>query len=396
MKVFLSYSRNDAAVAAAVAEDVRQMGHAVWYDREVAGGQSWWNAILGQIRDCDLFIFILTPRSLDSQACRNEYTYASALHKRVLPVLCQDGVKVNLLPPELSMIQFVDYRGQDKQAAFALVKALQDVPQATALPVPLPPEPPVPVSYLGDLRAQIEVPQNLTLAEQRDLLFRIKPRLKDPESCDDAHELLRLLRAREDLLASVAEEIDELAKRTSSTPKPIQSEKPKPTRTEPAPASVPTTINFNRDTKDLENLIASLVTTSQGWTLQAGADSVSIYLENGGIMLATGFKRWTDKEAKRFKAMGWESDGKMMRGAAAGALGVFGAATYGLGFGLLLHKGTREFVTGNLLFKRFLLSAERDVAPNVVEAFRILDPAITTITVSTLAELPKKPSLWPL
>ena len=69
-----------------MAEDVRQMGHAVWYDREVAGGQSWWNAILGQIRDCDLFIFILTPRSLDSQACRNEYTYASALHKRVLPV----------------------------------------------------------------------------------------------------------------------------------------------------------------------------------------------------------------------------------------------------------------------------------------------------------------------
>ena len=396
MKVFLSYSRNDAAVAAAVAEDVRQMGHAVWYDREVAGGQSWWNAILGQIRDCDLFIFILTPRSLDSQACRNEYSYASALHKRVLPVLCQNGVKVNLLPPELSMIQFVDYCGQDKQAAFALVKALQDVPQATPLPVPLPPEPPVPVSYLGDLRAQIEVPQNLTLTEQRDLLFRIKPRLKDPESCDDAHELLRLFRAREDLLASVAEEIDELAKRTSSTAKPIRSEKPSPTRTEPAPASVPATIDFSRDNKDLENLITSVVATSQGWTLRAAEDSVSIYLEDGGIMLATVFKRWTDKQAKRFKAMGWESDGKMMRGAAAGALGVFGAATYGLGFGLLLHKGTREFVTGNLLFKRFLLSAERDVAPNVVEAFRILDPAITTITVATLAELPKKASLWPL
>ena len=41
MKVFLSYSRNDAAVAAAAGEDVRQMGHAVWYDREVTGGQSW-------------------------------------------------------------------------------------------------------------------------------------------------------------------------------------------------------------------------------------------------------------------------------------------------------------------------------------------------------------------
>ena len=391
MKVFVSYSRADAAVAAAVGEDVRQMGHTIWYDREVAGGQSWWNAILGQIRECDLFIFVLTPHSLDSQACRNEYTYASALRKRVLPVLCQDGVKVNLLPPELSVIQFVDYRGQDKQAAFALVKALQDVPQATPLPDPLPTEPPVPLSYLGDLRAQIEAPQSLTLNEQRDILFRIKPRLKDPESSDDARELLRLLRAREDLLASVAEEIDALSGRGPA----VTPEKAQPVAKDTTPATWPTTIDLNSDAQALEALITSVAITSQGWTLQAGEDSVSIYIDNGGIMLAAVFKRWTDKEAKRFKTMGWESDGRMIKGAAAGALGVIGAATYGLGFSLLLHKGTREFVTGNLLFKRFLLSAEREVALNVVEAFHMLDPATRLVTVSKLAAAPKKPSLWP-
>jgi hypothetical protein len=54
MKVFPSYSRSDASVAAAVGEDVRQMGCAVWYDREVAGEQAWWNAILRQIRESDL------------------------------------------------------------------------------------------------------------------------------------------------------------------------------------------------------------------------------------------------------------------------------------------------------------------------------------------------------
>ncbi|MDP7357770.1 MAG: toll/interleukin-1 receptor domain-containing protein, partial [Pseudomonadales bacterium] len=119
-----------------------------WYDREVAGGHAWWNEILGQIRECDLFIFILTPKSLNSQACRAECTYASRLQKRVLPVLCHEGVKVNLLPPELSTIQFVDYRAQDKQAAFAMVKALDDVPEAVPLPDPPPTEPPVPISYL--------------------------------------------------------------------------------------------------------------------------------------------------------------------------------------------------------------------------------------------------------
>ena len=207
---------------------------------------------------------------------------------------------------------------------------------------------------------------------------------------------MRLFRGREDLLATIAEEIDELSKRTGSTPKSVNLEKLKPIKTDPVPATWPTTIDFSRDLKVLENLINSVVTTSQGRTLQTGEDSVSIYLEDGGIMLATVFKRWTDKESKRFKAMGWEADGKRMRGAAAGALGVFGAATYGLGFGLLLPKGTREFVTRNLLFERFLISAERDVAPNVVEAFRILDPAATLITVSTLAELPRKASLWPV
>jgi TIR domain len=387
MKVFLSYSRNDASVAAAVGEDVRQMGNVVWYDREVAGGQSWWNAILGQIRECDLFIFILTPRSLDSQACRSEYAYASALRKRVLPVLCRDGVKINVLPAELSVIQFVDYRSQDKQAAFALVKALQDVPQATPLPDPLPAEPPVPVSYLGDLRSQIEVAQNLTLTEQRDLLYRIKPRLKDPESSDDAQELLRLLRAREDLLASVAEEIDAL-----STGAPLT--KPGKTKSHAYDASLPGTpgvFDLYRDNGALESLIHSVVATSEGWTLQAGEDNVSIYAENGELVLAAVFLRWTEKESKRFMAMGWESNDRIIKSAAA----VLGIATYGLGFGLLLHKGTRDFVKKNLLVKRFAPSAQPDVVANVLEAFRILESDTTAIKVSRLIAPPKKFSLWP-
>jgi len=387
MKVFLSYSRHDATVAAAVGEDVRQMGNVVWYDREVAGGQSWWNAILGQIRECDVFIFIMTPRSLDSQACRNEYTYASTLRKRVLPVLCQDGVKVNLLPAELSVIQFVDYRGQDKQAAFALVKALQDVPQATPLPDPLPAEPPVPVSYLGDLRSQIEVSQNLTLSEQRDILFRIKPRLKDPESSDDAQELLRLLRSREDLLATVAEEIDALSNRGQAA----KPEKPRPIKNETSLVAPPSVIDLNRDTDALETLINNVAATSEGWTLQAGEDSVSIYAEHGELVLAAVFQRWTEKESKRFMAMGWESNDRIIKGAAA----VLGIATYGIGFGLLLHKGTRDFVKGNLLVKRFLLSAERDVALNVLEAFRTLESETSTILVSRLVTPPKKFSFWP-
>src|SRR5271167_2009494 len=199
--------------AASVAEDIRQLGHAAWYDREVTGGQAWWRAILGQIQECDLFVVVLTSHSLESQACRAEFNYASRLQKTILPVLCDDSIKVNLLPPELSRIQFVDYRAQDKRAAFALANALLRVPEPVALPDPLPAEPPVPISYLGDLRAQIEADQEVDLGGQCGLLFEVKKRLKDPESGEDAVELLRLLRNRPDLFASVADEIDAILDR---------------------------------------------------------------------------------------------------------------------------------------------------------------------------------------
>ncbi len=208
MKVFLSYNRADASVAETVADDVHRLGHEAWYDREVAGGQTWWNSILEQIRACDLFLFIMTVKSLESEACVAEYSYASELCKRVLPVLCQEDVRVNLLPPALSVIQFVNYCAQDKQAAFALVKALDSLPKPSKLPDPLPPEPPVPISYLGGLRMQIVSGQVLSLEEQSTLLVEIKQRLKDTESRQDALDLLQRLRGRKDLLASVAEEID--------------------------------------------------------------------------------------------------------------------------------------------------------------------------------------------
>jgi hypothetical protein len=208
MKVFLSYSRSDASVAETVADDIRRLGHAVWYDREVSGGQAWWASILQEIRGCDLFTFIMTVKSLESEACVAEYTYASQLRKRILPVLCREDVRVNLLPPALSAIQFVDYRAQDKQAAFALVKAFDGLPPPTALPDPLPAEPPVPISYLGGLRMQIVSERELSLAEQSALLVEIRQGLKDPDSLQDALDLLRQLRARKDLRARVADEID--------------------------------------------------------------------------------------------------------------------------------------------------------------------------------------------
>ncbi len=154
--VFISYSSKSKDLVNGLAQDLELAGNQIWFDHKLTGGQTWWDQILTQIRECDLFVFALTPDALNSHPCKLEYTYAHSLHKNILPVLLSDGVSVNLLPPELTTIQFVDYRGDDREAAFSLVNALNGLPAPVPLPDPLPPEPPVPISYIGTLKDQID------------------------------------------------------------------------------------------------------------------------------------------------------------------------------------------------------------------------------------------------
>ena len=141
MNIFISYNRQSKALAKTLADDIEALGHTVWFDQELSGGQVWWDKILATVRDCDVFVFVLNPEALNSTACKREYGYATDLGKPVLPVLVAEGVSVNLLPPALSQIQFVDYRKQDRDAALRLARALAAVPPTKPLPDPLPPPP---------------------------------------------------------------------------------------------------------------------------------------------------------------------------------------------------------------------------------------------------------------
>ncbi len=189
------------------------LGHSVWFDQELSGGQQWWDQILASIRDCEIFVMVLDPRALTSTACKREYNYANELGKPILPVLVSSEVSVNLLPPALSKIQMVDYRNRDTNAAFKLARALATIQPAKSLPDPLPVPPEAPLSSLGDLVSQVEEQRTLNYEEQSALLFKLKKQMLDPASSDDASKLLASMRKRPDLLVSVAEEIDEILKK---------------------------------------------------------------------------------------------------------------------------------------------------------------------------------------
>jgi hypothetical protein len=86
MAIFITYARKDRAGVEALRQDLERSHNAVWMDNELTGGQSWWDAILGQIRACDLYVFALSPESLKSRACVSELDYALAVGRPLLPV----------------------------------------------------------------------------------------------------------------------------------------------------------------------------------------------------------------------------------------------------------------------------------------------------------------------
>jgi|GEM_PF-2136085 len=213
MKIFITYCRSCKDQVLSLSQDLKALNHRVRYDRDLGGGQSWWDQILAQIRDCEVYIFLISKDAIDSTACIRELKYAEALQKSVLPVLIDDSVSIPMLPRYLSNIQYIDYRNpDDKQAAFALVKAISLLKASPPIPDPLPEPPPVPISYLDTLKEKVDAP-NLTKQDQIILVRDLKSKLDDPQtSRKDIETLLRKLRGHQDLLATVAIDIDEILK----------------------------------------------------------------------------------------------------------------------------------------------------------------------------------------
>ena len=207
MEVFVSYARRDAEAVARLRSDIERARNGVWIDRELEGGEQWWDQILEHIRSCGLFVFALSEDSAHSRACRKELAYAQALHRPTLPVLVGD-VDVELAPAPIPSLQIVDYRQRTADSAIELSIAIRDV-QPVPLPelLPDPPEPPL-VSFapLQDLLAQ----DTLTFAEQSDAVRELRERLTDPDARHGAITLLQELRARPDVMESTARDVDQL------------------------------------------------------------------------------------------------------------------------------------------------------------------------------------------
>ena len=94
--VFISYSHNDKSFADMLACDLRDAGHAVWYDKtEIRVGDSIVDRISDAIGSADFVAAIISSTSLNSEWVKKELDLASnreVNEKRglVLPILLDD------------------------------------------------------------------------------------------------------------------------------------------------------------------------------------------------------------------------------------------------------------------------------------------------------------------
>ncbi len=112
--VFVSYSRSDSGFARQLNDALQTHGKRTWFDQEsiAAGAADFQQEINSGIETADIFLFVLSPRSITSPYCADEVEYAARLNKRVVTLL-QQPINPALMHPELAKVQWIDFTQHD-------------------------------------------------------------------------------------------------------------------------------------------------------------------------------------------------------------------------------------------------------------------------------------------
>ena len=131
--IFFSYSRKDSKFVDGLIEKLQAKGVDIWVDRgQILAGESWRRSIVEAIRECQVFIIVLSPDSVKSENVTKELTLAEQYDKRVLPLVARDVQIPPALDYQLAGLHYQTFAEGDYEDNFeSLVKALI----ATGIPV---------------------------------------------------------------------------------------------------------------------------------------------------------------------------------------------------------------------------------------------------------------------
>jgi hypothetical protein len=104
--VFISYSRTDRDYAQLLAGFLQGAGVPVWFDYEIQTGDRFGQKIQAAIDECQVFLPLITPASVESEWVGREISYAAMQKKRILPLRLGDCG----LPIEIAFLDCLDVR----------------------------------------------------------------------------------------------------------------------------------------------------------------------------------------------------------------------------------------------------------------------------------------------
>ncbi|NET06178.1 MAG: TIR domain-containing protein [Symploca sp. SIO2B6] len=113
LEIFISYSRADSDFARKLNEALQIQGKTTWFDQEsIPPGSNFQEEIYRGIQNSDNFLFIISPKSVNSPYCADEVEYAQSLNKRFITILHQQ-VSTSELHPVLRKVQWIDFNQYD-------------------------------------------------------------------------------------------------------------------------------------------------------------------------------------------------------------------------------------------------------------------------------------------
>ena len=84
--IFISYAHADGDVVFREIKRLHEAGYRIWYDEGIEPGNDWPQHIAQAVVNCFLFLIFTSPRSANSENCRNEINLALNRKKKLLAI----------------------------------------------------------------------------------------------------------------------------------------------------------------------------------------------------------------------------------------------------------------------------------------------------------------------
>lgn len=85
--IFVSYAHSDKDAVFPILYEMRQAGYRFWYDEGIDPGTEWEESIANHLTGCCVFLYFMSPASIESPNCQRELSLSLSERKQLLSVV---------------------------------------------------------------------------------------------------------------------------------------------------------------------------------------------------------------------------------------------------------------------------------------------------------------------